>query len=104
MSYKEKSVIGVLCITLAVMGWFFINAFEIYQAGNARVGSLLELSVVVIIVMVVAEVLYEAHLAIWHHGNVEEDERDQLFDLRGEDLEFCPSSRGLLRSWCHPYQ
>lgn len=84
MSYKEKSVLGIAFTVLVVMGWFFSQAFSMLEGGDPRPGALLWLSIPVVIATIVLEVLIEAVLGVVHRDDAGEDERDRLFDLRGE--------------------
>ena len=82
LGYKEKSVIGTLLISLVVNIYYFSKAWELYQSGAPSVSDLLPLMGVVVVLLIVLEIIYEAVISTRKGGDLI-DERDKAIEGRG---------------------
>ncbi len=86
MTFREKSAWGLLVGIGLVSIFYFPAAFDI--ADSVPHGApLIAISIVGVVALVVIEAIYHACIAIPHgHEAGEEDERDQLIDLKAERI------------------
>jgi small-conductance mechanosensitive channel len=77
MSYKEKSLIASLGITLLIFGWYLYGAFSILSL-NPELPGLVEI-IILIVWVVVLESIIQSFIAIKNKSQLE-DERDKLIE------------------------
>ena len=77
MSYKEKSLIASLGITLLIFGWYLYGAFSILSL-NPELPGFVEI-IILIVWVVVLESIIQSFIAIKNKSQLE-DERDKLIE------------------------
>jgi len=77
MSYKEKSLIASLGITLLIFGWYLYGAFSILSL-NPELPGFVEI-IILIVWIVVLESIIQSFIAIKNKSQLE-DERDKLIE------------------------
>ena len=82
-TYKERSVIGTMLISLIVNIYYFSKAWEIYDAGTPTVAEILPLMGAVVVLLIILEITYEAVIAT-RPGYDIVDERDRTYEAKGE--------------------
>lgn len=85
MSFEAKSTAATLVSLLAVYGWYFVTVFRLAAADSAGEpayrGLLLVATIAFVVIVAVSHIL----LALASPKSVSvSDERDRLFDVRGE--------------------
>lgn len=78
-SFKEKSVIASLLVTLLIFGWYFYQVFSnLTLTGNGTL-SISDL-VGAIVLIVILEIVVQSFISIRNKNSLE-DERDKLIEL-----------------------
>lgn len=78
LSFQEKSTWGSLLVTLVAAGYYFGTAFAAFAAGDADARWLISFGIGVLVLIVVAEVVFQVALNIV--ATEEEDERDRTIE------------------------
>ncbi len=78
-SFKEKSVIASLVVTLLIFGWYFYYVFSNLALTANEVLSVSDL-IGIIILIVILEIVIHAFISV-REKNPIEDERDKLIEL-----------------------
>lgn len=101
MSFREKSIIGSLIITVIVFGNYFIKAFEVFRSGSSEMISRLPGTLVgVVITVVIVEIVYQVAIAIFG-GEEDSDERDRLVDARSTRISYYVLAAGCITAIGH---
>jgi hypothetical protein len=85
MSFKEKSTWGLLLGIVAVSIYYFPRALQAVDVADSS-GPLIGLSAVGVVALIIFQIIYHSVIAASAPGQVEEDERDKLIDLKAERL------------------
>ena len=85
MTFKEKSTWGLLLGIVAVSIFYFPRALQAVDIANSS-GPLIGLSIAGVIALILFQIIYHSVIAATAGGDVAEDERDQLIDLKAERL------------------
>ncbi|MFC1786184.1 hypothetical protein ACFLZA_02340 [Candidatus Neomarinimicrobiota bacterium] len=91
MSFKEKSILGSLILTIVVFGYYFVQVFK-----TTDYSSLLEVTngigffIGAVVLMVLLEIILHIILAITskNESNQSDDERDKLIDLKATSISY----------------
>jgi cytochrome bd-type quinol oxidase subunit 2 len=77
MSYKEKSLIASLGVTLLLFGWYFYGAFSnlLLNPESPRLGAI----IILIVLVIISEVIIQSFVALKNKSPLE-DERDKLIE------------------------
>ena len=78
-SFKEKSVIASLGVTLLIFGWFFYRTFSNLSLGTGNEQLSVNDIITAIILIAILESIIQSFFAIKNKN--EEDERDKLIQL-----------------------
>jgi cytochrome bd-type quinol oxidase subunit 2 len=78
-SFKEKSIIASLGVTLLIFGWFFYRAFSNLSLGTGNEQLSVNDIITAIILIAILESIIQSFFAIKNKN--EEDERDKLIQL-----------------------
>ena len=77
MSYKEKSLIASLGVTLLLFGWYFYGAFSNLSLNPEPPG--LSAIIILIVLVIISEGIIQSFLALKNKSPLE-DERDKLIE------------------------
>ena len=77
MSYKEKSLIASLGVTLLLFGWYFYGAFSNLSLNpeSPRLGAI----IILIVLVIISEGIIQSFVALKNKSPLE-DERDKLIE------------------------
>ncbi|MGI9202387.1 MAG: hypothetical protein ACR2Q3_00160 [Woeseiaceae bacterium] len=101
MSFREKSIIGSLVITVGIFGGYFFEVFDAFTSNSSDgIAGLSSALVGVIITVVIVEVVYQVSIAIFG-GEEESDERDRLVHAKAVRISYYVLAAGCITTIGH---
>jgi len=101
MSFREKSTIGSLVLTVVIFGSYFLKVFEAFTSSSSDAIAVLPgVLIGVVITVVVVEVVYQVAIAILD-GEEDSDERDRLVDARATRISYYVLAAGCVATIGH---
>ncbi|MGI9263032.1 MAG: hypothetical protein ACR2QR_13390, partial [Woeseiaceae bacterium] len=101
MSFREKSVIGSLVLTVGIFGSYFFKVIEAFTSNSSdAIASLPGALIGVVITVVIVEVVYHVVIAIFS-GEEDSDERDRLVDARATRISYYVLAAGCVTTIGH---
>jgi len=90
MSFKEKSILGSLIITIIVFGYYFLQVFKTTGSTLFEVANGISFFIGAVVLMVLLEIILHIILAITNknESNQSNDERDKLIDLKATRISY----------------
>jgi hypothetical protein len=99
MSFREKSIWISLISTLLIFGDYFLNVIALANLSEAVAKTTaLELSIRAIVLIIIVEIIFQTVLALNNHkaANLGADERDKLFEYKGNNFGYTVLVIGVL--------
>ena len=99
MSFKEKSIWISLIPTMLIFGDYFLNVIALANLSEAVAKTTaLELSIRAFVLIIIVEIIFQTVLALNNHkaANLGADERDKLFEYKGNNFGYTVLVIGVL--------
>tara|TARA_B110000908_G_C9998531_1_gene333104 strand:- start:76 stop:540 length:465 start_codon:yes stop_codon:yes gene_type:complete len=99
MSFREKSIWISLISTLLIFGDYFLNVIALANLSEAVAKTTaLELSIRAFVLIIIVEIIFQTVLALNNHkaANLGADERDKLFEYKGNNFGYTVLVIGVL--------
>lgn len=90
MSFKEKSILSSLILTIIVFGYYFLQVFKTTGSTLFEVTNGIGFFIGAVVLMVLLEIILHIILAITskNESNQCDDERDKLIDLKATRISY----------------
>lgn len=90
MSFKEKSILSSLILTVVVFGYYFVQAFNTIDSSLLEITNRVGFFIGAVVFMVLLEIVLHIVLAITNknESNKPNDERDSLIELKATRISY----------------